>query len=157
MLNIYYQVQFLIDDDDPKPNSVSLLKETNFTLKCDMFPCIKIGDAPLIQLYGESVTAPNLDPELKNLEEFKKVNKKILESLPSLGSTLVKSVPPFIREEKQEEKFVKEPLSKTTAPWEGVLDQSVKCLPETSSRAKKKLEDSGFPTVSFFLLFFSKF
>ncbi|KAF3340825.1 ATP-dependent DNA helicase RecG [Carex littledalei] len=140
-------VQFLVDDDDPKPNSVSLLKKTNFTLKCDMFPCIKIGDAPLIQLYGESVTAPNLDPELKNLEEFEKVDKKFRDPLPSLGSTLVKSAPPFIREENQEENFVKEPLFKTSAPWEGVLDQSVKCLPKTSWQAKKKLEDSGFPTI----------
>lgn len=144
----------MTDDEVPKPNSVNLLKETNFALKCAKFPCIKIGDSPLIQLYGEDITTPNLDSELKSLEEFEMVDKKFPEPWHSLGSTLAKPAPPSLKEENLEEKIVEKPFLKDVALWEGVLDQSIRFLPETTVRQAKLLEKSGFPTVRFFFTFF---
>ncbi|KAJ4771107.1 ATP-dependent DNA helicase RecG [Rhynchospora pubera] len=146
-LNGVNPVQFLMDDDDPNPNSVNLLKETNFALKCAKFPCIKIGDSPLIKLYGEDDTILRLDSELKHLEEIEKVDKKFPEPWHSLGPTLVKPVPQSFKEENLEEKFVEEPLPENRAHWESILDRSLKFLPNTTSRLANLLEKSGFPTI----------
>ncbi|KAJ3685254.1 hypothetical protein LUZ61_014418 [Rhynchospora tenuis] len=146
-LNGVNPVPFLVDDDDPNPNSINLLKETNFKLKCDKFPCIKIGDSPLIKLYGEGDTIPYLDSELKQLEEFEKVDKKFPEPWHAIGSTLVKPEPPSFKEENLEEKFVEEPLPNNIAHWESILDRSLKFLPDTTSRQANLLEKSGFPTI----------
>jgi hypothetical protein len=154
MLNISFQAQFMIyDDDDPNLSSVHLVRETNLALQCAMFPCIKIGYSPLIMLYGEDVTTHNMDSEFKKMEEYEKVNEKISEPWHSLGSTLAKTLPPSFKEENQEEKIVKEAVMKNIAPWEGVLDRSVKFIPDMTSWHTNKLENSGFPTVRFFSFF----
>jgi hypothetical protein len=146
----------MTDDDAPKPNSVNLLKETNLTLQCAKFPCIKVGDSSLIQLYGEDITTPNLDSDLT--EELVIVDKKFAEPWHSLGSTLMKPPPSSFKEENLEEKLVEKPFLRNITPWEGVLDRSVKLLPDTTTRQANLLEKSGFPTVRFFtcLCFFPR-
>jgi ATP-dependent DNA helicase RecG len=153
---------------------LSALKEIDFPEMVAKFPCIKIGDASPVELYEDSTNMKFKETVLsENLTSFIRGSGRNLETAyefhndchplsqtPTTADDLSISEEESINEDiplmtqhiSQEpavdKKSCPKLLSDATTSDNSILDKSIRCLPGTTSRQYRQLEDAGFHTVS---------
>ncbi|XP_052144812.1 ATP-dependent DNA helicase homolog RECG, chloroplastic [Oryza glaberrima] len=169
----YSNTQELIEQERARRGSatelISVCKEIEFPEMCAKFPCIKIGDSSPIELYAaaasmsqkETVLSENLtnfmresggnfgaayefsdkchplDPTLTNVDHLS------ISEESSLTAQSV-SLEPAVDTDACPESLA---VADATVSDSSILDRSIRCLPETTSRQYRQLEDGGFHTV----------
>jgi ATP-dependent DNA helicase RecG len=153
---------------------ISAFKEIDFPEIAAKFPCIKIGDASPVELYEDSTNMKFKETVLsENLTNFIRGSGRNLETVyefhndchplsqtPTTADDLSISEEESISEDiplmtqhiSQElavdKKSCPESLSDAITSDNSILDKSIRCLPGTTSRQYRQLEDAGFHTVS---------
>uniref|UniRef100_A0A0E0GC16 Helicase C-terminal domain-containing protein n=1 Tax=Oryza nivara TaxID=4536 RepID=A0A0E0GC16_ORYNI len=169
----YSNTQELIEQERARRGSatelISVCKEIEFPEMCAKFPCIKIGDSSPIELYAaaasmsqkETVLSENLtnfmresggnfgaayefsdkchplDPTLTNVDHLS------ISEESSLTAQSV-SLEPAVDTDACPESLA---VADATVSDSSILDRSIRCLPETTIRQYRQLEDGGFHTV----------
>ncbi|CAD6242698.1 unnamed protein product [Miscanthus lutarioriparius] len=152
---------------------ISAFKEIDFPEIAAKFPCIKIGDASPVELYEDSTNMKFKETVLsENLTNFIRGSGRNLETAyefhndchpssqtPTTADNLSISEEESISEDislmtqhiSQEpavdKKSCPESLSDAITSDNSILDKSIRCLPGTTSRQYRQLEDAGFHTV----------
>ncbi|CAN6253556.1 unnamed protein product [Urochloa humidicola] len=146
---------------------IGVFKEIDFPEISAKFPCIKIGDASPIELYEDSTnmkcTETLLSENLTNLIRGSGGNLESVYEFPNechpLSQTTTTADDVSISEESSlmAQHIVQEPaVDKETHPESlsdaittdnSILDKNIRCLPGTTSRQYRQLEDGGFHTV----------
>lgn len=147
---------------------ISALKEIDFPEIAAKFPCIKVGDASPVELYEDSTNMKFKETVLsENLTNFIQGSGRNLETAyefhndchplsqtPTTADDLSISeeIPLMAQHISQEpavdKKSHPESLSDAITSDNSILDKSIRCLPGTTSRQYRQLEDGGFHTVS---------
>ncbi|PUZ77313.1 hypothetical protein GQ55_1G360800 [Panicum hallii var. hallii] len=167
----YSNAQDLVEQQRARRESatelISVFKEIDFPEISAKFPCIKIGDASPIDLYEDSTNMTCKETVLsENLTNFIRGsggNLKTAYEFPNechpLRQTPTTADDASITEEtslmahhiSQEPAVDKEARPESLADAKtsdnSMLDKSIKCLPGTTSRQYRQLEDGGFHTV----------
>ncbi|KAF8750149.1 hypothetical protein HU200_012397 [Digitaria exilis] len=167
----YSNAQDLVEQQRARRESatelISVFKEIDFPEISAKFPCIKIGDASPIELYEdctdmkckEAVLSENLTNFIRdsggNLEiayEFPN-GSHLLSQTPTTADDISISeesslVAEYISQEPAVDMEARpESSSDAITSDSSILDKSIRCLPGTTSRQYRLLEDGGFHTV----------
>jgi multisubunit Na+/H+ antiporter MnhE subunit len=149
---------------------ISALKEIDFPEITAKFPCIKVGDASPVELYEDSTNMKFKEAALsekltnfiqgsaRNLEsayEFHNDCHPLNQTPTTAGDLSISEEIPLI--EPIVDKKSPESLSDAITSDNSILDKSIRCLPGTTSRQYRQLEDGGFHTVSAVKLLLSYF
>ncbi|XP_072959822.1 ATP-dependent DNA helicase homolog RECG1, chloroplastic/mitochondrial isoform X1 [Typha angustifolia] len=137
-------------------DSIGMLDDVDFSVTRARFPCIKLGDSSVVELYDEiSCTKSNennLSPESctnynsdRLVAAWQFLGHSFTNLKPLVSTEESSSTTDFYYEEvaSSKETNYKSPVT----PDEPVLDKPVRCIPGTTSRQCRQLEDSGFHTV----------
>ncbi|XP_038983014.1 ATP-dependent DNA helicase homolog RECG, chloroplastic [Phoenix dactylifera] len=174
----YSNIQDLIDQEITQRESGAdvsgMMEDSDFLLTCGKFPCIKLGDSSLVELYDEvphpqeqvNFLLPKAckrylsDSEEKwagsdKFNETWQLSAPPLSNITSLSSGEESSYMVYDSREADSDGEAKldaegsseVPSVQTIMPAELVLDKTVRCIPGTTSRRGRQLEDSGFYTV----------
>ncbi|KAL6635002.1 hypothetical protein ACP70R_027673 [Stipagrostis hirtigluma subsp. patula] len=146
---------------------ISVFKEIDFPEISAKFPCIKIGDASPIELYDDStsikcketVLSENLTNFIRdsggNLEtayDFPNECQPLSQTLTNADDLSISEENSFVTQHIAQEPAIDsdaspEPAADAVTPDISILDKSIRCLPGTTSRQYRQLEDAGFHTV----------
>ncbi|CAD6249758.1 unnamed protein product [Miscanthus lutarioriparius] len=146
---------------------ISAFKEIDFPEIAAKFPCIKIGDASPVELYEDSTNMKFKETVLsENLTNFIRGSGRNLETAyefhndchplsqtPTTADDLLISedIPLMTQHISQEpavdKKSCPKSMSDAITSDNSILDKSIRCLPGTTSRQCRQLEDAGFHTV----------
>uniref|UniRef100_A0A0D9VK38 DNA helicase n=1 Tax=Leersia perrieri TaxID=77586 RepID=A0A0D9VK38_9ORYZ len=167
----YSNTQELIEQERARRESaaelISVFKEIDFPEICAKFPCIKIGDSSPIELYDASTSMEQKETVLsENLTNFMRKSGGNLDSAYGFSD---KCYPLSSTPTNVDNLSISEDSSVTTEPASNelaldsdpcpesladgtvtdcsILDRSIRCLPGTSSRQYRQLEDGGFHTL----------
>ncbi|AQK74111.1 ATP-dependent DNA helicase homolog RECG chloroplastic [Zea mays] len=139
---------------------ISALKEIDFPEITAKFPCIKVGDASPVELYEDSTNMKFKEAALsekltnfiqgsaRNLEsayEFHNDCHPLNQTPTTAGDLSISEEIPLI--EPIVDTKSPESLSDAITSDNSILDKSIRCLPGTTSRQYRQLEDGGFHTV----------
>lgn len=180
MLMGYGNMQDLIDQERTQRESgvdvKGMIEDSDFSSTCGKFPCIKLGDSSLVELYDE-VPHPQEQVNFllpKACKRYLSESEEKWAESDRFNETWQLVVPPLSNittlpsgeessyviydsleadsdgEAKLEDKGSSEvPSAHTIMPAELVLDKTVRCIPGTTSRHCRQLEDCGFHTVGY--------
>lgn len=167
----YSNTQDLIEQERTRRESatelISIFKEIDFPEISAKFPCIKIGDSSPIELYDDVASMQQKETTLsENLTNFirdsggnLKAAYEFSDKCYPLGPLLTNVDDLSISEESS---LTTHPVSNELAVDSdacpeslvdasvldcNILDSSIRCLPGTTSRQYRQLEDGGFYTV----------
>lgn len=155
----YSNIQDLIEQERIRKETESDLianDEFDFSLNFANFPCIKLGDSSFIELYDEFPTTEHGEklslPNSGKLVEAWNWLRTSFTSVNSLSS--IEEVSSINSYHSQEALVTKEivshkPSSEVSGSDAPILDKNIRCLPGTTSRQYRQLEESGFHTVRF--------
>uniref|UniRef100_A0A0E0CQI7 Helicase C-terminal domain-containing protein n=1 Tax=Oryza meridionalis TaxID=40149 RepID=A0A0E0CQI7_9ORYZ len=167
----YSNTQELIEQERARRGSptelISVCKEIEFPEMCAKFPCIKIGDSSPIELYAAAASMSQKETVLsENLTNFMRESGgnfgaayEFSDKCHPLDPTLTNVDHLSISEESSltaqsvslepavDSDACPELLADATVSDSSILDRSIRCLPETTSRQYRQLEDGGFHTV----------
>ncbi|CAA6661239.1 unnamed protein product [Spirodela intermedia] len=133
------------------PDTKHFVDEIDIALSCTRFPCITLGNSPLVELYGGvlyeeaemNLLASKTGREYRysgNVVFTEHENSEERPLLESTHSDATFSPKPFT------EKSISKP-AEISSDSESILDKPIKFLPGLSSRCCRQLENSGFHTV----------
>ncbi|ONK66319.1 uncharacterized protein A4U43_C06F6510 [Asparagus officinalis] len=159
----YNSVQDLVEQEkfrkDSKVEVEDMGEDFDFTLARSRFPCINLGDSSVIELYDEvyssgrnelnSIVTGGPISNISSPDSDDNSSYKLLYDSPteSLDSETKSDAEVNYKKSSAAEciKFAGSSLS--TDPLLDNLDNTVRCLPNATSRQCRQLEDSGFHTV----------
>ncbi|KAG8059662.1 hypothetical protein GUJ93_ZPchr0002g26208 [Zizania palustris] len=167
----YSNTQCLIEQEracrESATELISVFKEIDFQEISAKFPCIKIGDSSPIELFDDSASMKQKETVLsENLTNFIQVSSGNLEATYEFSDKCYPIGPPLTNVDhlsiSEESSLTQQPFSNelavdsdacqelladATVPHSSILDKSIRCLPGTTSRQYRQLEDGGFHTV----------
>ena len=167
----YSNAQDLVEQQRARRESatelISIFKEIDFPEISAKFPCIKIGDASPIELYEDStnmtckgtVLSENLTNFIRgsggNLETAYKFPNEChpLRQTPTTSDDASSTEESSLmahhisQEPAVGKEACPESLPDATTSDNSMLDKSIRCLPGTTSRQYRQLEEGGFHTV----------
>ncbi|CAN6280224.1 unnamed protein product [Urochloa humidicola] len=143
----YNNAQDLVEQQRARRESatelIGVFKEIDFPEISAKFPCIKIGDASLIELYEDSTNMKCKETLLsENLTNFIRGSDDV--SISEESSLMAQHI---VQEPAVNTETHPESLSDAITSDNIILDKSIRCLPGTTSRQYRQLEDGGFHTV----------
>jgi len=147
---------------------ISAFKEIDFPEIAAKFPCIKIGDASPVELYEDSTNMKFKETVLsENLTNFIRGSGRNLETAYefhndchplsqtpttaddlSISEDISLMTQHISQEPAVDKKSCPKSMSDAITSDNSILDKSIRCLPGTTSRQCRQLEDAGFHTVS---------
>ncbi|OAY76988.1 ATP-dependent DNA helicase RecG [Ananas comosus] len=153
----YSNIQDLIEQERIRKETESDLianDEFDFSFNFANFPCIKLGDSSFIELYDEFPTTEHGEklslPNSGKLVEAWNWLRTSFTSINTLSSSEeVSSINPYHSQEALVAKEIvsHKPSSEVSGSDAPILDKNIRCLPGTTSRQCRQLEESGFHTV----------